>query len=386
MKAPPIAFEKGQRKVAVMKKAENHETPSLLSTPRRPCIAGLVIALLNSLPLSAGTPPPLTEEERRVSLVEQLERSVVLVFAEGRGVTHARERLSLEPTKSLGTGLVISADGLVLTAAHVVEEAQRLKVKLGDGEPVPARTVFADEEADIALLRLETAAPGLQPATLGDSDRVRKGEAVYVIGNPVGIERSLSVGVVSGRHPFRHVFGGNIQVELIQTDAAINSGNSGGPIFNSRGEVIAIAQRILTEGGGSEGLGFGLAINVVKKILALDPCTWLGFSAIPLDEPWSRVFNTPRQGGVLLQRVAPGGPAFRAGLRGGDVPIQVGNQHFLVGGDIVLTVDGEPAVDWVRRASTTSKKPGDLREFNLKVYRAGQTVDVPVATVHRSGW
>lgn len=274
----------------------------------------------------------------------------------------------------------------MLTASHVVDEAQTLRVKVGDGELVPARTVFADEQADVALLRLETVPLGLQPATLGDSERVRKGETVYVIGNPVGIERSLSVGVVSGRHPLRHVFGGNIQVELIQTDAAINSGNSGGPIFNSRGEVIAIAERILTEGGGSEGLGFGLAINAVRKILALDPCTWLGFSAVPLDERWSRVLNTPRAGGVLLQRVAVGGPADRAGLRGGDVPIQVGKERLLIGGDVVLTVDGEPAVDWVRRASTTSRKPGEVREFALQVYRAGRVVEVPVATVHRSGW
>ncbi|HPA82850.1 MAG TPA: trypsin-like peptidase domain-containing protein, partial [Thermoanaerobaculales bacterium] len=223
--------------------------------------------------------------------------------------------LSLEPAESLGTGLVISAAGLILTAAHVVEEAQRIRVKVGETEPVAARTVFADEEADIALLRLQEPPSALQVATLGDSDGVRKGETVYVIGNPVGIERSLSVGVVSGRHQLRHVFGGNIAVELIQTDAAINSGNSGGPIFNSRGEVIAVAERILTEGGGSEGLGFGLAINVVKKILALDPCTWLGFSAIPLDERWSRILNVPRTRSVLLQRVIPEGPADRAGLR-----------------------------------------------------------------------
>lgn len=350
---------------------------------RMAAAAALLVGCRIAVGAGAG---PVPEEARRVALVATLERSVVLVIAEGKSVSHARDRLSLEPAESLGTGLVISADGLILTAAHVVEEAQRIRVKVGETELVAARTVFADEEADIALLRLQEPPSALQVATLGDSDGVRKGETVYVIGNPVGIERSLSMGVVSGRHQLRHVFGGNIAVELIQTDAAINSGNSGGPIFNSRGEVIAVAERILTEGGGSEGLGFGLAINVVKKILALDPCTWLGFSAIPLDERWSRILNVPRTRSVLLQRVIPEGPADRAGLRGGEVPIQVGKEHLLVGGDVVLSVDGEPAADWVRRGTTTPKSPGELRELKVQVYRAGQVVDIPVVTVHRSGW
>ena len=238
---------------------------------------GIVLAAAvstNCLAGSAASPfkrsPKSDEESKRVELVAQLERSVVVVLVEGREIQHEQKTLALLPSASLGTGVVLSADGLVLTAAHVVAGADRIRVKPQGGEPLAARVVFADEDADIALLRLETASASLVPAKLGDSSRVRKGETTYVIGNPVGIEFSLSTGVVSGRHPIGHVFGGSVEAEVIQTDAAINSGNSGGPIFNSRGEVIAIAQGILSKGGGSEGLGFGLSINVVKKILGSD--------------------------------------------------------------------------------------------------------------------
>jgi S1-C subfamily serine protease len=326
------------------------------------------------------------EESKRVELVARLERSVVVVLAQGREIQHGKRSVELVPFESLGTGVVISADGLILTAAHVVAGADRIRVKLEGGEPLPSRVVFADEAADIALLRLESVRAPLVPAKLGDSNRVRKGEETYVIGNPVGIEFSLSTGVVSGRHPIRHVFGGSVEAEVIQTDAAINSGNSGGPIFNRRGEVIAIAQRILTEGGGSEGLGFGLAIDVVKKILGMDPCVWLGFSGVPLTEAWTAALNVPFPGGLLVESVAPGGPAERAGIRGGEIPVQIGRQHAVLGGDVIVEVDGLPIGDWLREPTVTGASAGEPHELRLTVVRAGRTLEVPVTVVHRPAW
>ena len=326
------------------------------------------------------------EESRRVELVERMERSVVLVLVEAREVEHDRKTVELLPSQSLGTGVVLSTNGLVLTAAHVVAGADRIGVKPKGGEPLAARVVFTDEDADIALLRLETTPASLAPAKLGDSSRVRKGETTYVIGNPDGIELSLSTGVVSGRHPIRHVFGGTVEAEVIQTDAAINSGNSGGPIFNSRGEVIAIAQRILTASGGSEGLGFGLSINVVKKILGLDPCVWLGVSAVPLNDSWTGALNIPAPGGLLVETVAPGGPAAQAGIRGGEIPIQVGLQHALLGGDVILKVNDLPIGEWIRTQPALGGNAGERHVLKLKLIRAGRELEVPVTVVHRESW
>ena len=326
------------------------------------------------------------EESRRVELVARLEKSVVLVKIEGRGIVHEKEEISLEPSGSLGTGVILASDGLVLTAAHVVADAELIRVRLLDGTELAARVVFWDDGADLALLRMESPPAGLVAARLGDSDRVVKGETVYVIGNPVGIESSLSMGVVSGRHRASHVFGGSVEAEVIQTDAAINAGNSGGPIFNSRGEVIAIAQRILTEGGGSEGLGFGLAVNVVKKILQMDPCIWLGFSGVPLPAVLASALNAAVNEPLLVERVVPGGPADKAGLRGGSIPIQAGKEHILLGGDIVVKIDGRPPLDWVRTPPKANRNPGERHEVRLTVLRAGQIRDVTLVSVHREGW
>ena len=354
---------------------------------------GIVLAAAastNCLAGSAASPfkrsPKSDEESKRVELVAQLERSVVVVLVEGREIQHEQKTLALLPSASLGTGVVLSADGLVLTAAHVVAGADRIRVKPLGGEPLAARVVFADEDADIGLLRLEMASASLVPAKLGDSSRVRKGETTYVIGNPVGIDFSLSTGVVSGRHPIGHVFGGSVEAEVIQTDAAINSGNSGGPIFNSRGEVIAIAQGILSKGGGSEGLGFGLSINVIKKILGLDPCVWLGLSGVPLNESWTSALNIPAPGGLLVETVAPGGPAAQAGIRGGEIAIQVGRQHALLGGDVILTVDDLPIGDWMRKPPALGTNAGERHELKLRLIRAGRELEVPLVVVHRTNW
>jgi S1-C subfamily serine protease len=326
------------------------------------------------------------DESRRVALVARIEKSVVLVWSEGRAVAHEEEQIALEPSQSVGTGVLVAADGLVLTAAHVVEGAERIQIRLFDGVERPARIVFSDGEPDLALLRMDTPPARLVPARLGDSDRVRKGEAIYVIGNPAGIESSLSVGVVSGRRLASRIFGGSVEAEIIQTDAAINAGNSGGPMFNSRGEVIGIAQRILTEGGGSEGLGFGLAIKSVKKILRIDPCIWLGFSGVPLPASWASALNVTESEPVLIERVAPGGPAEQVGLRGGTIPIQTGKTHILLGGDIILKIDGRPPLDWIRTPPWTNRKPGARHEVRLTVLRAGTVRDVALVTVHREGW
>lgn len=345
----------------------------------------LVIAGVLALPPHAFARQGTAEdEERRVELVARIERSAVLVLARG-GKPNGSDKQGREGGIAVGAGVIVRADGLVVTAAHVVANAALVAVKLQGGDTVEARVASLDVASDLALLRLVDPPAELVPARLGDSDRVRKGETVYVFGNPMGLERSLSVGVVSGRHLLPHLVGGTVEAEVIQTDAAINPGNSGGPVFNSRGELIAISQLIVSRSGGSEGLGFGLAVNAVRKILALDPCTWLGFSGIVLADVLADALNVPRRGGVLVQDVTPGGPASDAGLREGTVQFRMGEGIVLLGGDVVLEADGLPFMEWVR-TRPAGGAPGERHEFQLLVLRAGRLVEVPIVAVHRSAW
>lgn len=327
--------------------------------------------------VSSATAVAADTEARRAQVIAHAERSVagVLTFSRsGREGTGA------------GTAVALTQDGLFLTAAHVVLGSERILVKPFESAPAPARIAFLDRAADVALLRLESRSVAVQPAVLGDSGRLRKGDTLYVIGNPSGLERSLSTGVVSGRHSAGRILGGAVEAELIQTDAAMNPGNSGGPMFDSGGNLVGLAQLILSESGGFEGLGFGLAINDVKKVLGLDPCVWLGFSAFPLDPEWADALNLRIPGAALVQVVEPDSSAAIAGLRGGTIRVMGPRGKLLFGGDIVIAVDGVPYQAWVRSSAPGRVQPGVRHVLTLTLMRAGSVIDLPVPVVHRPTW
>ena len=245
--------------------------------------------------------------------------------------------------EGLGSGVLIGPESHVLTAAHVVQGADDIRIKTHDGSLRQGEVLYSEPHADIALVRLMTPTPGLEHATLGDSDRLAVGQKVYVTGSPFGLENSLSVGHISGFHEFNRIYDGTILAEFIQTDAAINVGNSGGPVFNSKGEVIGIASAILTQSGGFEGLGFAVAINTATQLLALDR-PWMGMEGIFLDgKRLARLLNLDREGGLLIQHVVKGSPAERAGLRGGTIPVELFGVSLLLGGDLVLEFNTQEA-------------------------------------------
>ncbi len=339
-------------------------------------IAAVIFGLLASTP----RPQVPAEESARIVLLERIEKSVVRI--------RVRESDTDGGQEALGSGVVASAEGLVITAAHVVADARAVEVMLFDGVTQTATVVYLDRAVDIALLRLTQPPPAEALARLGDSDALPRGSTVYVIGSPFGLESSVASGIVSGRHSAAHVFGGDDganQAELIQTDAAMNSGVSGGPMFNSRGEVIAIAQSILSKSGGSEGLGFGLAINSVKDILALDPCVYLGFSAVPLTGDLAGAFNIGADAGLLVQYVAPDSPAEQAGLRAGSIDIGTERERVVLGGDVITHIDGVAVNEW-RRVPFTAAAEGEVHEISFRVVRRGAVVELKGTTIHRSHW
>jgi len=342
----------------------------------RPLLFLFVLLVAN--PLRAAQP---TDEEARIALLAKLEKSVVVIR------TGSGSGLLLDET--LGSGVVASPDGLVITAAHVIDDARTLEISLASGKKYDARVLYIDNALDVAFIRLTEPPPADTVAVLGDSEKLRKGATVYVIGNPRGLEFSIASGIVSGRHSPEHAFGPTSDApndaEWIQTDAAMNAGVSGGPIFNSRGEVVGIAQSIVSKSGGSEGLGFGLGINSVRKLLTLDPCFYLGFSAIPVNGRLAEAFNVPAQAGLLVQYVAPGSPAGDAGLREGDIAVGSGRERIMLGGDIITHVDGVPVDEWTRK-SYNGATEGEHHEVKLRVVRAGQVIELALVTVHRARW
>ena len=245
----------------------------------------------------------------------------------------------LQASDGLGSGVVISTDGMILTAAHVVEFANEVVVKFANETTYPADVLAVASAADVALLKLRIVPKGLRPAILGDSDTSKIGEQIVVIGAPLGLEHSLSVGHIS-RKMKKNILSNGEMAEFIQTDAAINQGNSGGPMFNLKGELIGIVSFILSKSGGFEGLGFAVDVNTIIKSLLEVNSFWAGFEGLFLSESMAGVLNTPQKSGVLVQRVVPNSFAHNIGLKPGFLQSEILGEKLWLGGDIILSIQG----------------------------------------------
>jgi serine protease Do len=244
----------------------------------------------------------------------------------------------------IGSGVLISPDGKVLTAAHVVQTADRVTVEFANGMSIPARVIASEPRADVALLQLQRVPPGAVAARLADSDSVQVGDDVFIIGAPYGLGHSLSAGHVSGRHDMRRTVRG-VPIEVLQTDAAVNVGNSGGPMFNTEGAVVGIVSQILSQSGGFEGVGFAVSSKVARELMLSQQPFWSGVDGYLLTDELARTFNIPQPAGLLIQHVAEGSPAAAMGLRPSTVRAAIGDEQLLVGGDIVLSVAGIAVAD-----------------------------------------
>ena len=271
-----------------------------------------------------------------VSIYEKVNDAVVEVISNSKDRTNPGYTVFEE---GLGSGVIISPEGLILTAAHVVQTAEQLKIRLTSGKEVPAKVIRLAKEADVALLELAWVPDNLTIASLADSDKVKIGERICIVGAPYGLSHSLSVGHISGRHAEINTTSGFIRAEFFQTDASINHGNSGGPMFNSKGEVVGIVSSILTESGGFEGIGFAATSNVTTKLVVDENSLYTGLDGFLLDEAMAYLLNVPQKGGLLVQRVVPLSPADFAGLNGGDTAVMLNGENLVLGGDVILSVN-----------------------------------------------
>jgi len=288
--------------------------------------------------------------------------------------------MEVYPQKDFGSGFIINADGRILTNSHVIGDPNRIEVLLSDQSRYKARVLHQDQYNDMALLQIQPKKK-LTVLHLGDSDGLQVGQKVLAIGNPFGfLEGTLTVGVVSSLG--RKIRGENDQEldDMVQTDAAINPGNSGGPLLDSGGNVIGINTAILGQ-SGNIGIGFALPINRAKAMLD-DFQTGrqrpkLGVSVIYVAGDYADALELPTQGGLLVQEVTAGSPAARAGVRGGRQVVQIGNQQLVVGGDLIMAIDGKP-VDRPDAISRTLARKRAGESIELTIFRSGRTTNVRV--------
>jgi S1-C subfamily serine protease len=289
--------------------------------------------------------------------------------------------------QATGSGFVIDDKGSILTNAHVVEGASKIEVDLGKDRTVGAKLVGRDSSSDLALLDVDTDKKNLKPLSLGDSSEVEVGDPVVAIGNPFGLDRTVTTGIVSALARQLRAPNGFTISNVIQTDAAINPGNSGGPLIDARGRVIGINSQIATAGGGGNiGIGFAVPIDTAKKIVSQLEETgkveraFVGITGLSISSSLSERLNLPADKGVLVQEVT--GPAKKAGVKGGDTQVSVQGQDLVLGGDVIVEIDGKRvrSMDDVI-AVVDAKKPGD--EVKLKLLRKSETRTVEVELGNR---
>ena len=288
-----------------------------------------------------------------------------------------------------GSGFVLDKGGHVLTNAHVIEGASAVTVQFEDHKTADATVVGKDSSTDIALLKVRRDGASLHPLGLGDSATVQVGDPTIAIGNPFGLDRTLTTGVVSALQRRISAPNGFSIDHVIQTDAAINPGNSGGPLLDAAGRVIGINSQIVTGEGasGNVGIGFAVPIDTAKKVIpqliksGRVARPYIGITGVTVDSSLGRL-NLPAGGGVLVQGVAPGSPAARAGIRGGDARATLDGSDIALGGDVIRRADGRRVASMDDLVATISAhQPGDAIQVDL--LRGGRSRSVTVTLGQR---
>jgi S1-C subfamily serine protease len=344
---------------------------------------------VQALPVDSGAQRQegLTDEEAiNVRVYRQASPAVANILTKA---TEYDFFMNAVPVEGAGSGFIIDPRGYILTNYHVIEEAQTIEVVLGDQSRHPAKAIGADQRNDVALIKIDPKGKKLAVLTLGDSSTLQVGQKVLAIGNPFGFQSTLTTGVVGALGRTVQTSQTTFIDEAIQTDAAINRGNSGGPLINSHGEVIGINSAIFTPSGTTAGIGFAIPINTAKAI-AHDLMTdgkvhraFLGVETLPVSGYLAEALDLPVQEGLLVETVSRGGPAAAGGIRGGDRVAQAGMRRIYIGGDVIVGIDGQKiANQFDMNVILNRKRPGDT--VNVTVYRGGKKMDIAVKLGERT--
>jgi S1-C subfamily serine protease len=375
-------------------------------------IGGLVVGILGWIALAAGwvksdgdssqvaalAPTPLPQPAAQESSGSDLTVNEIY-RSDAPGVVYIQAQSAPKPASpfnpfggsgggtATGSGFVIDHDGHILTNAHVVDGAQKIEVTLGNtdsSQPVSAQVVGKDPSTDVALLKVDSPSDELHPVPLGDSSEVKVGDPVVAIGNPFALDRTATAGIVSALQREIKAPNGFTINNVIQTDAAINPGNSGGPLLDAHGRVIGINSQIESpNGGGNVGIGFAVPINTVRQVaqqlLANGEVkhAFLGISGADVTAQLADVLNLSAKQGALVQTVVPGGPAAKAGVKGGNATVSIDGQRVRAGGDVITEIDGQAVSGMEEVAGAISdKQPGD--QVQLTLVHGSQTRTVTV--------
>jgi putative serine protease PepD len=351
---------------------------------RKPFIFILFVVLLIGLAASHSW-SITTEEDNNIKIYRKSSPGVVNITST---VMEWNYYQGLVPREGAGSGTIIDTRGYVLTNNHVIKDARRLEVTLSDGSKWNGKLVGTDPYNDLAIVRIEAPPERLHALPLGSSKDLQVGQKVIAIGNPFGLEQTLTTGIISSLGRTIPSQGGRIMEDLIQTDAAINPGNSGGPLLDSDGKIIGINTAIFSPTGGSIGIGFAIPVDTAKRVIpeivskGYVSYPWLGASMFPLVPGLAQELRMKVKRGVMIVEVERDGPAEKAGLRGGNRMISVGNANLPVGGDVVVAFEGK-----------TVNTPGELvrvliRHYpgdrvTIRILRQGRFMEVPVTLGER---
>src|SRR5882762_3908926 len=347
---------------------------------------------VEALPRSAATDAQRdaalsTDESINVRIYRQASTAVANILTKATEYDFFMDPV---PVEGAGSGFVIDSRGYILTNFHVVQEAQSIEVVLGDQSKYVAKFIGADQRNDVALIKIDPKGKKLVALPLGDSSALQVGQKVLAIGNPFGFQSTLTTGIVSALGRTVQTSQTTFIDEAIQTDAAINRGNSGGPLINSHGQVIGINSAIYTPTGTTAGIGFAIPINTAKSI-ANDLMTdgrvhraFLGVETLPVGGWLSEALDLPVKEGLLVRRATNSGPAAAAGIHGGDRVAQAGMRRIAIGGDVITAIDNQKVASQLDvNLVLNHKRPGDT--VNVTLYRGGKKMDIPVKLGERTG-